>query len=91
MALFNVRINELITDNNLDCLGTDAPATLLKACPHSYTFSVSCREGKKGGGTASIHRETLKARNVDLGIFNSEYNATLLNSAYTKNHSKLKY
>lgn len=62
MALFNIRalsnksfyINDLIIDYNLDCLfltktwlSTDAPATLIKACPHSYTFSYSHREGRR--------------------------------------------
>ena len=96
MALFNIRaltnkslcINDLINDHNLDCLfltetwlGTDAPVTLTEACPPSYTFSYSSREGKKGGGTAAIYRETLKGRDVDLGTFHAfEYNATLLNT-----------
>lgn len=70
MALFNIRalsnksfyINELISDNDLDCLfltetwlGMHAPATLTEACPANYVFSLSCREGRKGSGTATIH------------------------------------
>ena len=96
MALFNIRaltnksccISDLINDHSLDGFfltetwpGTDAPATLTEACPPSYTFSYSSREGKKGGGTAAIYRETLKGRDVDLGTFHAfEYNATLLNT-----------
>lgn len=83
MALFSIRaltnksfcISDFTNDHNLDCLfltetwlGTDAPATLTEACPPSYTFSYLLREGKKGGETATVYRETLKGRDVDRQI-----------------------
>jgi len=95
MALFNVRaltnksicIHDLIIDYNRDCLfltetwlRTDAPATLIETCPPDFTYSFSTRNGKRGGGTAAIYRETLKGSDIDLGTFTTfEYHAILLN------------
>lgn len=83
MSLLNVRslmnktfiINDLILDNKLDCLfltetwlGTDAPIVLTEASPPNFNFLFSTRTGKKGGGTASITKNTMLSNEV---FFNS--------------------
>lgn len=84
MALLNVRsilnksfiINDLILDSNLDCLlltetwlGTDAPVVLTEACPPDFNFLLSIRGGKRGGGTASVFKNTLITREVSFSSY----------------------
>ncbi|XP_036072698.1 uncharacterized protein LOC118600080, partial [Oryzias melastigma] len=64
-------VNELILDNNIDCLfltetwlGTDAPVILTEASPPNFNFLFSTRGGKKGGGTASIARGSSVTKTV---------------------------
>ena len=96
MAVLNVRsvlnktfiVNDLILDNTLDCLlltetwlGTDAPVVLTEASPPNFNFLFSIREGKKGGGTASIIKSALTPTQVSFNSYSSfEHNAFLFNS-----------
>lgn len=81
--MLDVWISDLTVKHELDCLfltetrlGADAPATLIEACPANFTFSHSCREGRKGRGPSAICSETLKHREVDTGAFSAfQYNA----------------
>lgn len=94
MALFNVRslsnntffINDLIMEHKLDCmfltetwLSTDGPAALIEASPPNYSSSHSCRQGEKGGGTATILSAAHAGRDIPLGDFCSfEHHAIIL-------------
>ena len=80
MAVLNVHsqiksfiINDVILDNNLDSilltetwLGTDAPVVLTEASPPNFNFLFSTRGGQKGGGTASITKDTMLFNEVFL-------------------------
>ena len=94
MALFNVRslskktflINNIIDEHNLSCifltetwLNENGLASLIEASPPNYSFSESHRIGKRGGGTATIFKDTLGGTNISLGDFASfEHHAILL-------------
>ena len=69
LALLNIRsitnktfsINDLICDKKIDFLfltetwlGSDGAALLAEATPPNYSFIHTIREGKKGGGLATI-------------------------------------
>lgn len=94
MALWNVRsltnksfiINDLIQDKYLDCicltetwLGADGQAVLNEAVPPNYSSTFTIRDGKRGGGTASILSSSLHHKVLSFGHFLSfEYHAVLL-------------
>ena len=94
MALFNVRslskktflINNLIDEEALHCifltetwLTDNGSASLIEASPPNYSFSESHRKEKRGGGTASIFKDSLRCTNISLGDFASfEHHAILL-------------
>ena len=69
--------SSVYSDNNIDCtfltetwLNTDGPATLNKASPPNYSFSYSCRTGKKkGGGPASILSASLAFKLTTLDVY----------------------
>uniref|UniRef100_A0A3B3HCT2 Reverse transcriptase domain-containing protein n=1 Tax=Oryzias latipes TaxID=8090 RepID=A0A3B3HCT2_ORYLA len=81
-------MNELILDNNLDCLlltetwlGTDAPVVLTEASPLNFNFLFSTRGDKKGGGTASIARGSFATKTITLHSYSSfEHHAFSFNS-----------
>lgn len=63
--------NDSILDSNLDYLlwtetwlGTDAPVLHTEACPPDFNFLFSTTGGKRGGGTASVFKNTLSSREV---------------------------
>lgn len=79
VALFNVRsllnrtflMNDVILDHKLDgllltetWLGTDTSVVLTEACPPNFNFLFSTREGRRGGGTASIINDSLTSNGV---------------------------
>ena len=96
IALLNVRslfnksfiIKDLILDNALDCilltetwLGTDAPVVLTEACPPDFHFLISTRGGRRGGGTASITKNTFKSKEVSFNSYSSfEFHAFVFSS-----------
>ena len=96
MAVLNVRsllnksfiINNVILDNNLDSilltetwLGTDAPVVLTEASPPNFNFLFSTRGGQKGGGTASITKDTMLSNEVFFNKYLSfEYHAFVFSS-----------
>ena len=96
LAVLNVRsllnktfiINDLILDNKLDCLllvetwlGTDGPVTLTEASPPGFNFLFSTRGGKKGGGTASLFKNTLKSSEVSFNSYSTfEHHAFVFSS-----------
>ena len=64
-------INDAILDINLDSilltetwLGTDAPAVLTEASPPNFNLLFSTRGGQKGGGTASVTKDTMLSNEV---------------------------
>ena len=80
--------NDLILDNKLDgllltetWLGTDAPTVLTEASPPDFYFLFSTRVGKKGGGTASFFKNTLKSNEVSFNSYSSfEHHAFVFSS-----------
>ena len=94
MALFNVRslskktflVNDIIDEHNLSCmfltetwLNENGSASLIEASPPNYSFLESHRNGKRGGGTATIFKDALRGTNISFGEFASfEYHAILL-------------
>ena len=81
-------INDLITDNNLDIfllteawLGADASVVLTEACPPNFNFLFSTRGVRRGGGTASLFKETFNSNKVSFNSYTSfEYHAFVFNS-----------
>ena len=81
-------MNDLILDSKLDCilltetwLGTDAPVVLTEACPPDFNFLFSTRDGKRGGGTASIFKSTLNSKDVFFNSYSSfEFHAFVFSS-----------
>ena len=64
-------INDVLLDNNLDSmlltetwLGTDAPVVLTEASSPKFNFLFSTRVSQKGGGTASITKDTMLSNEV---------------------------
>ena len=96
LALFNIRslteksssIHDIICEEELDIifltetwLGSDGAVLLAPSCPPNYSFSHSIREGKKGGGLASIFSDNFNFKPLTLGNFRSfEYQASILES-----------
>ena len=81
-------MNELILDRKLDCLfltetwlGTDAPVVLSEASPPNFSSAFSIRQGKRGGGTASICTNTLPFKSVLFEHYTSfEYHAIVFSN-----------
>ena len=86
MALFNVHslsnesfiINDLILQNNLDCLfltetwlSTDAPAVLTETSPPNFSFLFSNRSGRRGGGTATIISNSIITKDISFNNYTS--------------------
>lgn len=96
MALLNVRsllnktflINDLILDNSIDFmfltetwLGSDGPAALNEASPPGFNYLHSFRNGRRGGGTATILLSSHGFKEVLFGDFISfEYHSFVFSS-----------
>ena len=78
----------LTFDNNLDSilltetwLGNDPPVVLTEASPPNFNFLFSTRGGQKGGGTASITKDTMLSNEVFFNKYLSfEYHAFVFSS-----------